>query len=311
MKKDPISKMLDEAYEEFEKKEPHVPKIMGYEYPEYVALMMFVDAFADAAIKDSPTVAEKFQVPGRDLLENVMDYFDKIGLDIFDYADPKMGMDLIDRVNELWGDNFSIDALMQYDKDALGTIVLIALGHDIRLDSDTRLLLKNHDAKEPTAANLGVDHDERRYKAAYDALEEIQGMKTESRDDLSESLLDLFGIGDKEKKKEKGKADTKALKLIESILKQLKIKYHLDKEKGDEGTVFRHHLTIAKKHYILKSYIIEESQHLSSVLWDEHEDNFLVVVLLGYLKDYYALLAFGRQRLKSWMESEHGSTRSE
>jgi hypothetical protein len=308
-RKDPVLDLIEESFDLFEAEEPRVQKIMGFPYPEYVSLLMFVDAFADAAIKDSPTVAEKFQTPGRDLLENVLDYFDEIGLDIFDYASESMGLDLIDRINELWGENFSVDALIQYDKDALGTVVLIALGHDVRLDADVRRVLKDHDAKEPTAENLGIDHDERRYKAAYKALSDIHGMKTESRDDLSESFLGFFGGKEKEQKPEKSEA--KAQKLLETILKQLNIKYHLDKEKGHDGTVFRHHLTINKKHYVLKSYIISDSQHLSSVLWDEEEDNFFVVVTIGYLKDYYALIAFGRQRLKAWMEKEHGRTRHE
>jgi hypothetical protein len=303
MEKDPISKMLDDSFDIFEAK-AFVPKIMGYDYPTYCSIMMFVDAFADAAVNDSPTVAEKFQIPGRDMLENVLDYFDSLKLDILDFVDQSTGLDFLDNLAELWGDHFSVDGLMTYDKNALGTIVLMAVGHDIKLDRDIKELLKDHDAKEPTIQNLGMDHDERRYKSAYEALGEIANLQNESRDNLSESFLSLFGIQDAPKKK--GKTEADALKLIESILKQLKIKYHVEKEKGDEGIVFRHSLIIDKKHYVLKTYVILESGHISSVLWDKNETNFFVVVSLGYLKDYYALVAFGKQRLKAWMEKNHG-----
>ena len=304
MKKDPVLQLIDDSYEVFEKKDPPVKKIMGFTYPQYVTVLMFVDAFADAAIKDSPAVAEKFQIPGRDLIENVLDYFDEIGFDVFDYANESMGLDLIDKINELWGENFSVESLIQYDKDALGTIVLIALGHNIRIDADVKRLLKDHDAKEPTAENLGFSEDNRRYKAAYEALADIQDLKTESRDDLSESFMGLFGK--KSPEKEAAKTESKAEKLIQTILKQLNIKYHLEKEDGSEGIVFRHYLTINKRHYVLKSYVIKDSQHLSAVLWDEDEENLLIVMTIGYLKDYYALIAFGRQRLRAWMEEERG-----
>lgn len=311
--KDPILELIHESFDLFEADQPSVQKILGFPYPEYVSLLMFVDAFADAAIADSPTVAEKFQTPGRDLLENVMDYFEDLGLDIFKYARESLGLDLIDRLNELWGENFSVDQLIQYDKDALGIVVLIALGHRVRLDADVRRVLKDHDAKEPTAENLGIEQNQARYDQAYQALSDIHAMKNESRDNLSESFLSFFGFQDeKDKKHQSEKVEEKALKLVESILKQLKIKYTLHKEKGSEGTVFRHRFKVGKKAYCLKSYVIHESTHLSSVLWDEDEDNFFVVVTIGYLKDFYALIAFGRQRLKAFLEKEeHGSTRSE
>jgi len=303
MEKDPILKLIDESYAVFEEKAPLVTKIDGLPYPEYVSLLIFADAFSDVAQNDYPTVAEKIQVPGKSLLRNVKDYFQSIDLDVNEFVDDTIGLDLLDRINDLWGENFSVDALLQYDKEALVTIVLISLGHDIKLDPSVKQLLKDSDAKEPTTASLDMDQDERRYKSAYAALSEISGLKAESRDELSEGFMDFFSSKSDEPKEHKG--DQKALKLVESILKQCKLRYHLSKEKGEEGTVFRHQITIDKEHYVLKSYIISGSGHLSSVLWDKSENDFLVVVTIGYIKDYYALIAFGRQRLKAWMEKEH------
>lgn len=312
--KDPVQKLLDESFQRFEAKAPSIPKIMGYDYPTYAALVIFVDAFADAAVKDAPAVAEKFQIAGRDLVESVLDYFEDVGLDIFDYVDQSIGLDLIDRLTDLWGDHFTVDALMQYDKSAMSSIAMIAVGHDIKLDRDIKQLLKDHDAKEPTSANLGMDHDERRYKAAYKALDAISKLQTESRDVIGESFLGLFGIGSEEKdeKTKTAKLEAEAIKLVETILNQCKLKYHLEKEQGDEGFVFRHTFTVVKTRFILKSYLILESKHLSSVLWSEDENIFNMVIVLGYLKDYYALISYGRQKLKSWIgEFTHATSRPE
>src|SRR5690349_8805319 len=99
------------------------------------------------------------------------------------------------------------------------------------------------------------------------------------------------------------KLEKKALEIIETILRQLKLKYHFQKNKGKDGVVFRHQITFEKEKYVLKSYLVLETEHLGIVLWSEDESDYMQVVAVGYLRDFHAMQAVGRQRLKAWMEN--------
>jgi hypothetical protein len=108
------------------------------------------------------------------------------------------------------------------------------------------------------------------------------------------------------------KLEKKAKDIVESILKQLKLKYHSERTKGKDGIVLRHFVTIDQEQYVLKSYLILDAEHFSCVLWSKDESDYMQVVTVGYLKDFHAMIAVGRQRLKSWMEkNNHGISRSE
>lgn len=309
MKKDPLQKLIDESFEMFEEEpKKRVPQIMGLPYQKYVALMIFVDAFSEIAVKEYPNIAEKLQKPGRDSIENVWDYFDSLGLDVLQYLDTDLAQSVIDKINDFWGDHLSVQGLVVFDKDALGSLMLRLLGHDASIDRTVAKFLQNQGVEEPGAHDVGLDIESKRYHAAYEAMEDIDLL---SRDKLSESILDKFLHAMKPGQEKEPKVEATARKLIETILKQVGLRYHLEKEKGDEGTVFRHRVQIAKKNYILKSYVIHDTGYFGTYLWDHDEGNILLIVTLGYLKDYYALVAFGRQRLKAWMETNHGSSRSE
>lgn len=127
--------------------------------------------------------------------------------------------------------------------------------------------------------------------------------------------LGLFSddSGEEKDPKAESKAEKKAKDIVETILRQLKLKYHFQRIKGTDGIVFRHQITIDKEHYVVKSYIGLDTEHMGVVLWSENEDDYLQVIAVGYLKDSHAMIAVGKQRLKSWMESEkkYGSTSAE
>lgn len=138
----------------------------------------------------------------------------------------------------------------------------------------------------------------------HDILSEAEKVK---------GFLKSLGLMPEPPQENEKKLEKKARDIVESILRQLKLKYHFERTKGKDGIVFRHHITIDKEQYLLKSYLILDAEHLSVVLWSKDESDYMQVVTVGYLRDFHAMIAVGRQRLKSWMESakKYGSSKSE
>lgn len=94
----------------------------------------------------------------------------------------------------------------------------------------------------------------------------------------------------------------KAKKLIESVLKSFKIKYHFKKEVGDEGFLHRYFFRIDKKQVQLKVYVSNERKHIVVSLWDKKGLDLVKVLAAGPLSHYYAIKAIMMGALKEIMD---------
>lgn len=127
------------------------------------------------------------------------------------------------------------------------------------------------------------------------ALEEAQGLR---------GFLDKLGLFVK-KQESPQKAKSKAEDLAESILKGAKLKYHKSVvKKGVDGHAFRYKVEHAGQKYLVKCYVVYESQHFSMTIWSDDGQNMEQVVAVGYLKYIHALKAAAKARISEWMETK-------
>lgn len=90
--------------------------------------------------------------------------------------------------------------------------------------------------------------------------------------------------------------------LVSDVLKHLKLKYHLGKkEKSTDGYLFRHIVRVDKKEYVIKSYLIFDTEYFSACIWSKDQQNLLHVMTIGFMKDAAALKSVAKERLKKWI----------
>jgi len=118
--------------------------------------------------------------------------------------------------------------------------------------------------------------------------------------------LPVSGGAPVKKAKIKGQADSpeaKAKQIVQQILKSVKVKAGSPtRRRSASGTMLRYRIKIKGKSYLLKSYVITDTWHMSLVLWDSSEQKMLDVITIGYLRDQYRLRAIGKERMARWAE---------
>lgn len=116
----------------------------------------------------------------------------------------------------------------------------------------------------------------------------------------------LQNLGVTGEKHDSGDAEKKAKTLVESLLREHHLDYHVEKQKTKEGLLLEHHFKVFGVKYTVKTYLLTEDAHVISSIWTEH-DNLEQVLCVGYLKDYYSLLGFAKGRMKGWYgtKSDH------
>jgi hypothetical protein len=167
------------------KKKSHAPKIGGFDYKDYAALVLFVDAFLDVTKKEYPAIAEKVSQPNHDLVEGVWNFFKDQDIDPMPFVDRRPAHVMVKNVDELWAGKITVADLVRFDKETIGTLALQAVGHDVSLGDDPRVkdFLANADVEAPTTEELGIDMDPKRFEGVYKALEQVTEDSTSDQDD--------------------------------------------------------------------------------------------------------------------------------
>lgn len=169
--------IVEKSYQEMVK--PISILVDGLDHKEYIALLMFVDAFADIVLNEYPSIADKVVKPAKDLMDTVPAFFDEKDLDVMDYVDLGLADKLINSANKFFNGKITVSDLIKFDKEALGHLILVAIGHKENLKDIPRLkkFLQTNGVESPTAKDLGLDLDQNRYKSAYKALKDMNILK--------------------------------------------------------------------------------------------------------------------------------------
>lgn len=175
-KKHSMEKLVDESYNLFE-----AAKISGINYQDYLALLLFTDAFLDVVQKEHPGIAEKVTEPGIELVESVWNFFEKSDLDIWTFVDRRPAYKMIQSLNQLWSDKLTAEDLVRFDDSAFAILALQAVGRDVSLEDNKKVktFLADRGASIPTTKDLGIELDTKRYEAAYKAVEALKDKETD------------------------------------------------------------------------------------------------------------------------------------
>lgn len=176
---DSVMNLIDESYSLYEAK-----KISGLDYRDYLALLLFVDAFVDVVQKEELTIAEKVVQPGIPVLDSVWEYFDQNDLDIWTFVDRRPAYTLVRNLNNFWKDsNLTAEDLAKFDENAFVNLALQAIGRDVSIADDKKVkaFLEDMGAVVPTREDLGIELDTKRYEAADKAIELLKSNVTEDR----------------------------------------------------------------------------------------------------------------------------------
>jgi hypothetical protein len=176
-----MDNLIEKSYNLFE-----AAKISGLDYRDYLALILFCDAFVDIAQKEYPQIAEKVIEPGLPILDSVWDYFDKNDMDIWTFVDRRPAYQMVMNLNRFWKEaDLTAEDLVKFDENSFVNLALQAVGREVSLADDKKVktFLDDRKAQIPQKEDLGIDLDTKRYESVYQALEYLKDKSKEVTED--------------------------------------------------------------------------------------------------------------------------------
>jgi len=108
--------------------------------------------------------------------------------------------------------------------------------------------------------------------------------------------------------KEEGKEQIfkKINHIIDSIAKDSKIKISHAEKFDKEDVMGINYKAKLKDEYAIHTHLVKGSKIFLCSLWSKDENELLLMLCEGYLREDHFLIGTAKARLKSWMREQHG-----
>jgi len=194
-----LKKSIDGFYDAFicegiiREDEENPPEIDGEDYRDYMAWILFIDAFASTIESDYPDL--EGEIHG-ELTQTVPDFISEKGFDIDTFVDSRLGYEIVKAYNEHWAGKLTVAELVEFDENAAYNLAMVAVGHGVSPEDDpeTAKFMKERGVSSSSGPSF-----ESPYDSAYNAIDKMDLGPEDAGDESIEEGDDVQMKKDKAK----------------------------------------------------------------------------------------------------------------